>query len=84
MFIESVFPLRHPETVASKSSNVGAVMICCQAYLALRMGVMNVVLAAIHQISYHEYKINILNMQVISLQCIIIIIIIILIFLYMM
>jgi len=44
---------------------------------------MDVVLTAVHQISCHEYKINIWNMQVISLQCIIIIIIII-IFLYMM
>lgn len=62
---------------------MGAVIDCCQAYLALRVGVMDVVLTAVHQISCHEYKINIWNMQVISLQCIIIIIIII-IFLYMM
>ena len=39
------------------------------------MGVTNIMIIAVHQLSCHEYKINVLNMQVISLQCIIIIII---------
>jgi hypothetical protein len=38
------------------------------------MGVTNIMIIAVHQLSCHEYKINVLNMQVISLQCIIIII----------